>query len=254
MITVTNPTVTLTEGDQYDVLDGVSASDNVDGNITGSIQVTGDTFNENSAVLGSYTIIYNVDDAAGNSAVQKSKTINVESAAGVSSNLVISSAAGTQAATTSYIVNQLSWEWSDVTTLTSGNLLSTSFNTESGDLSDLYIDGFNTDIKTIPNAAFFAMVPSLAETTYLSCGGNTGTFLMDSGASVPDPLVLNNITTDALIWSTPGAALSDNTAVQIAQLTFSNTTKGTFRIRYADSLHGDYQSIILTVTNGELSQ
>jgi hypothetical protein len=230
---------------------GATAQDAVDGTVT----VT-DNSNlvDTSVAEANYTVTYTATDRAGNTATA-TRTVNIgPAAAGVSSNLVISSAAGTQGATTNYIVHQLSWEWSDVSTLTSGNLLSTSFNTESGDLSDVYIDSFNTDIKAIPNSAFFGMVPSLAETTYLSCGTIAPTYLMDSGASIPDPTVLNDITTDALIWSTAGLVLSNNTPIQIAQLTFSNTTNGTFRIRYADSQHGDYQSIILTVTNGELSQ
>ena len=53
---------------------GASASDNIDGNITGSISVTG-SVNENLA--GSYVLTYNVSDAAGNGAVTVSRTVIV---------------------------------------------------------------------------------------------------------------------------------------------------------------------------------
>jgi hypothetical protein len=58
---VTNVTITL--GDSFNALTGVTATDNIDGNLTSSIVVTG-TYNVN--VAGVYTITYTVTDAAGN--------------------------------------------------------------------------------------------------------------------------------------------------------------------------------------------
>ncbi|WCO01589.1 immunoglobulin-like domain-containing protein [Psychroserpens ponticola] len=54
---------------------GATASDNVDGNLTSSIIVGGDTVNTN--VVGVYTITYNVSDAAGNAAVEVTRTVTV---------------------------------------------------------------------------------------------------------------------------------------------------------------------------------
>ena len=53
---------------------GATATDNIDGNLTSSIVVTG-SVNTNS--VGSYTLNYNVSDAAGNAATQVSRTVNV---------------------------------------------------------------------------------------------------------------------------------------------------------------------------------
>ncbi len=53
---------------------GYYASDNVDGNLTGRVVVGGD-LNANS--VGIYTVTYNVSDNAGNTAVQKSRTVEV---------------------------------------------------------------------------------------------------------------------------------------------------------------------------------
>ncbi|MGE5456089.1 MAG: immunoglobulin-like domain-containing protein [Ignavibacteriales bacterium] len=53
---------------------GVTASDNIDGNITSSIITTGTV---NTAVVGTYTLTYNVSDASGNVAVAKTRTVNV---------------------------------------------------------------------------------------------------------------------------------------------------------------------------------
>ena len=54
---------------------GATALDNIDGDITGSIVVGGDVVDINT--VGTYTITYNVVDAAGNNAVQVTRTINV---------------------------------------------------------------------------------------------------------------------------------------------------------------------------------
>ena len=54
---------------------GATALDNIDGDITGSIVVGGDVVDINT--VGTYTITYNVVDAAGNNAVQVTRTVNV---------------------------------------------------------------------------------------------------------------------------------------------------------------------------------
>ena len=53
---------------------GASATDNIDGDITASIIVSGSV---NTNIAGSYTLNYNVSDVAGNSAPQVSRTITV---------------------------------------------------------------------------------------------------------------------------------------------------------------------------------
>ena len=74
IITLTGAsTINLNVGDTYNEL-GATASDNIDGNLTSSIITTG-TVNTNS--VGSYTVNYNVSDAAGNTATQVSRTVNV---------------------------------------------------------------------------------------------------------------------------------------------------------------------------------
>ncbi len=55
---------------------GATATDNVDGSLTSSIVVGGTTINSMTAV-GSYSITYNVQDAAGNDATQVSRSVNV---------------------------------------------------------------------------------------------------------------------------------------------------------------------------------
>src|SRR5256885_2801117 len=53
---------------------GATASDNVDGNITSSIVVSNPV---NTSVAGTYTVTYNVNDTAGNAAIQVTRTVNV---------------------------------------------------------------------------------------------------------------------------------------------------------------------------------
>lgn len=53
---------------------GATASDNIDGDISANIGVTGSV---NASVIGSYTLTYNVQDASGNAAVSASRVVNV---------------------------------------------------------------------------------------------------------------------------------------------------------------------------------
>jgi hypothetical protein len=66
-------TVTIEVGNDY-TDDGAIASDNYDGDITDDIVVVNPV---DTDVVGTYTITYNVSDAAGNTAVEVTRTVNV---------------------------------------------------------------------------------------------------------------------------------------------------------------------------------
>lgn len=66
--------MTVTQGDNF-TDPGATAMDNLDGDISASIVVGGDTVDVN--VLGTYVITYNVSDAAGNAAVEVTRTVEV---------------------------------------------------------------------------------------------------------------------------------------------------------------------------------
>ena len=76
-------TINLDVGDTYTEL-GATATDNIDGDISGSILIAGDIVDVN--IIGTYFITYNVSDAAGNNAVEVTRTVNVNES---SSNPVI---------------------------------------------------------------------------------------------------------------------------------------------------------------------
>ncbi|MBR9915766.1 MAG: DUF5011 domain-containing protein, partial [Algicola sp.] len=67
-------TINLNVGSTYTEL-GATATDNEDGDLTSSIVIGGDTVDPN--VLGTYVVTYNVSDAAGNAAVEVTRTVNV---------------------------------------------------------------------------------------------------------------------------------------------------------------------------------
>ncbi|MBT5219780.1 MAG: DUF5011 domain-containing protein, partial [Woeseia sp.] len=69
-----NPQVTTT-GSFYTEL-GATAMDNFDGDISGSIVI--DSSGVNTAVAGSYSVTYNVMDAAGNAAVEAVRTVTIQ--------------------------------------------------------------------------------------------------------------------------------------------------------------------------------
>ncbi|MGE5455485.1 MAG: immunoglobulin-like domain-containing protein [Ignavibacteriales bacterium] len=73
VITVNPTTVSISLGSTYTDT-GVTASDNIDGNITSSIVTTGSV---NTAVAGTYTLTYNVSDSSGNAAATKTRTVTV---------------------------------------------------------------------------------------------------------------------------------------------------------------------------------
>ena len=65
--------IDLNVGETYTEL-GATATDNIDGNLTSSIVTSGTV---NTAVAGTYSVNYNVSDAAGNAATQVTRTVNV---------------------------------------------------------------------------------------------------------------------------------------------------------------------------------
>lgn len=72
-----NATVSVTVGAAYTDA-GATAVDDVDGDITANIVVTNPV---NTAVAGTYTVLYNVSDAAGNNAVEVARTVTVSAVA-----------------------------------------------------------------------------------------------------------------------------------------------------------------------------
>lgn len=75
--------VNLSLGDAYTEL-GATATDNIDGDLTSSIVVGGDTVDTNQ--VGTYIVTYNVSDMAGNAAVEVTRTVNVTEYCGSSGN------------------------------------------------------------------------------------------------------------------------------------------------------------------------
>jgi hypothetical protein len=73
IVLIGDVTITLMVGNTYTDA-GATATDNIDGTITGSIITTGAV---NTAVAGTYTITYNVSDAAGNAATPIIRTVIV---------------------------------------------------------------------------------------------------------------------------------------------------------------------------------
>jgi len=65
--------VTLVQGAIYHD-DGATALDNIDGNVTANITTSNQV---NTTIVGSYTVTYNVSDAAGNAAIAFVRTVNV---------------------------------------------------------------------------------------------------------------------------------------------------------------------------------
>ena len=65
---------TIEVGDPYTEL-GATATDNYDGDLTGSIMIDATTVDTNT--LGTYTVTYNVTDSSGNNAIQQTRSVDV---------------------------------------------------------------------------------------------------------------------------------------------------------------------------------
>ncbi len=70
--------VVIESGDRY-IDAGATASDNIDGDISNAIRVTGSV---NTASVGNYTLTYDVTDFAGNTAVSVTRSVRVDPSAG----------------------------------------------------------------------------------------------------------------------------------------------------------------------------
>ena len=67
-------TISLFVGDSY-IEQGATATDDVDGDLIGSIVIGGDEVN--TSVAGTYLVTYNVSDVAGNAAIEVVRTVNI---------------------------------------------------------------------------------------------------------------------------------------------------------------------------------
>jgi hypothetical protein len=74
VITINGDTTVTSEAGSSYADSGATATDNADGDITAQIAVDNPVDNTS---LGSYTVTYNVTDAAGNEATQKTRIVNV---------------------------------------------------------------------------------------------------------------------------------------------------------------------------------
>ena len=182
---------------------GATATDNTDGNITSSI-VTSNPVNVNTA--GTYTVTYNVDDAAGNSATQVTRSVtvtayvvpdvtitDVESITrpNGSTNHAITIAAGSSV--TIYEVRTGSASGTVVATRTGNGALTVSNIPSAGTSATYYITGRVTTGNGGNNAAALAdtyIVVHEAAAGSGSGSGGTGTF----GLRVFD--ANNNVTLD----------------------------------------------------------
>lgn len=80
VISLSGPTTVVVERGETYVEPGYSANDNYDGDITMDVVV--DTSALDTNIVDSYQVTYNVSDVAGNPAVEKIRTINVEDTIG----------------------------------------------------------------------------------------------------------------------------------------------------------------------------
>ena len=75
VIRLTVSKVTISQGEEYDLMDGITAYDSIDGDLTGKIVI--DRGNYDPDIPGEYVITYTLSDSSGNAATPKQKKITV---------------------------------------------------------------------------------------------------------------------------------------------------------------------------------
>ncbi|KZZ72484.1 hypothetical protein A3765_28455 [Oleiphilus sp. HI0130] len=197
VITLTGASeVSVAHGDTYTEL-GATAADNNDGDITGDIVITDDI---NPNISGSYTVSYDVQDAAGNIAVTRTRTVHIppqqliviDSITESKTSAVINfSYAGADITGYEYNLDGAGWQATTSPLTLSGLNQDTQYSLElravnGTQLSQITSDTFNTLPGTdiTPDAFSFAAVVDQARSVYVV--SNTVTVLgVDAGQDIP---------------------------------------------------------------------
>lgn len=154
VVDVTPPVITLLGSDFVSVLlddvyvdAGATALDNIDGDITGAIVVSGTV---DTSIVGLYELSYNVTDSAGNHAVTVNRTVSVEAAQGPTVYTWKFSSGPTSGSNT--LITDCLFTCTDVYTLASGdwaNATSFPFYTDPG-LTQLFEGGSKYFAASLP--------------------------------------------------------------------------------------------------------
>ena len=220
---VGSATVTLTVGQSYTDA-GATASDNKDGNITANIVTSGTV---NTAAEGTYTITYNVSDAAGNTATPVTRTVIVE-----------------PEQETIKILLQKGW-----------NLIGSSVKaTISGDNID------NDNIWTFGNMNYTKLTNNAINTNHsgiwINSSASTGneiTLTLDAGESIPiDPIDPIYIALQ-LGWNIIGTSKAGTiTGSSIESIYSYNTISNRYELLTGNSLSANTGYLIKSTTNSNI--
>ena len=181
VITLTgSSTINLTVGDTFTDL-GATASDNVDGDITSSITTSGTV---DTSMAGTYTLSYNVSDAAGNAAPERQRTVIVSAAATTYSISVTASSNSDYTLSGTDANGSVSGD--DVSiTISAGDTINFNVDAANHPFYIKTVQGTGTDNQAsginsnYPNGATNAVVswtPSAAGTYYYQCSVHNGMY------------------------------------------------------------------------------
>lgn len=224
--------VTHAHGTPYDI-QGATATDNADGDITSDIVTTGAV---NSNAVGSYVLSYNVMDASGNEALEVTRTVNVTDQAAPVMSLFGSSVVNLS-------LNQIYTEQG-----------ASAFDAVDGDLTD-YVS-LTSDVDT-GTAGSYTVTYSATD-----AAGNTGSVGRTVNIAVDGTLPVISLVGSSLVthaqgqsYSDAGATASDNadgnltSSIVTTGASFDASTVGSYVIRYnvTDSAGNEAVEVTRTV-------
>ena len=277
----TPPAITLLGDEIIDLIvgesftdPGATATDDVDGDISANIVVGGDAVDPNT--VGTYTITYNVSDAAGNAAPEVTRTVNVNPAPVLDVNLAIdpvsSSATQGDNFTVDLVVEANDQEFNGVDLVlnydpaivqVSGISTGNEFDlvVDDGSSSDDQTSGVLTYTVGKSGSDFLSGTVTVATITFEAVGVGTSPLDIDfETANTPDisqvGLVQTNVLTSVTDGSVTVEALPDNTPPLIT-LTGDNPQQLTLGSPYVelgataiDDVDGDISQDIVIDASG----
>ena len=213
-----NANVSITQGTTYTDA-GATATDNVDGNITANIAVVNPV---NTAAVGTYTVTYNVSDAAGNAATQVVRTVKVvatgTTAGGSTTQLTLASGGTVTLVSTGQYISSFSAA-ATVGTIPSGmqfpfgmisyQSTSTVGGSQTVDMTFSSALPANTVLYKVDNAGAFTLIPKGAGANrWTQTNANTVAITLTDGGAFDLDGIANGVIVDPVVVGSPAAPVA----------------------------------------------
>jgi len=223
VITLTGGNTTVTQGTAF-TDPGYAASDNVDGNITANVVITGGPVNTAAAVGTVFTLNYNISDVAGNAAAQKTRTVTITAsgttAGGSSAQVGLPTGGTVDIVSIGQYLFGFSATAVNITVPSGvqfplGKITYTTTSAVGG--SQTMSLAFSTPLPAnavlykIDNAGFFTLIPKgIGTDSWVQINANTAAITLTDGGGFDLDGIVNGVIIDPIAVGAPAAATPAN--------------------------------------------